>query len=159
MAVNAVVVRPARTADLDAVRALFVQYAQSLDFKLCFAGLDAELAALPGDYAPPAGRLLVAERAGGILGCVALRPVDGGCELRRLYVTPSARGAGAGQRLVEAALSGARDAGHARIELETIGVTMKAAQALYARLGFTCRDPAAAPGKVVRYVCALEDGS
>ena len=156
---SAVVVRLARAADLDAVRALFVQYAQSLDFKLCFTGFDAELASLPGEYAPPSGRLLVAERKGAVIGCAGVRAVDGGCELRRLYVTPSARGTGAGRRLVEAALSGAREAGHARIELETIGETMKAAQALYARLGFTGPDPAALPGTVLRYVRALEGGS
>lgn len=127
--------------DIAAARALFVEYAESLGFKLCFQGFDKELASLPGFYAPPRGRLLLARAAGDIIGCVGLRPLDdGGCELRRLYVRPAGRGRGLGRLLTEAAIAEARAIGYARMTLETLPA-MTAARALYADLGF--RDGAA----------------
>jgi putative acetyltransferase len=119
-------------ADLDEVRALFREYAASLPFALDFQDFEQELAELPGAYAPPRGVLLLARDA----GCVALRPIDATvCELKRLYVRPSARGTGLGRRLVEAIVNDARALGYSRMRLDTTP-SMTAAQSLYEQLGF-----------------------
>jgi carbonic anhydrase len=122
-----------RTAsDLDEVRALFQEYADSLPFALDFQGFDRELAELPGAYAAPRGALLLVRGE----GCVGLRPLDGGaCEMKRLYVRPSARGRGVGRLLVEAVVAEARRLGYARMRLDTTP-GMERAQALYEQLGF-----------------------
>jgi ribosomal protein S18 acetylase RimI-like enzyme len=125
-----------RSDDLAAARALFEEYAASLPFDLGFQGFAAELAALPGAYAPPNGRLLLALLDGAPVGCVALRRHDAHtAELKRLYVRAEARGAGAGRALVEAALAAARAAGYERVVLDT-APGMEAARALYRSLGF-----------------------
>src|SRR5271167_4376879 len=73
-------------------RELFLEYAQSLGFSLCFQNFDKELAGLPGDYAPPEGRLLLAEYEGQLAGCVALHKLDDSiCEMKRLYLRPQFR--------------------------------------------------------------------
>lgn len=130
---------PARTAaDIAAVRRLMADYAAALGVDLSFQGFAAELAALPGPYAPPGGALLLARGANGAaVGCVALRPGPGAetCEMKRLYVAPAARGAALGRALAEAAFDAARAAGYRRIVLDTLA-GMDAAQGLYARLGF-----------------------
>ncbi|MFO1350827.1 MAG: GNAT family N-acetyltransferase [Gammaproteobacteria bacterium] len=130
-------IEPARfPADLAAVRRLFEEYAASLGVDLGFQGFERELANLPGAYAPPAGRLLLAWREAAVVGCVGLRPLAGAdCEMKRLYVQPTARGQRAGQRLVECLIGEARAMGYARILLDTLP-TMAAAQALYVSLGF-----------------------
>ena len=124
--------------EIHAVRALFVEYAESLDYKLCFEDFEAELARLPGNYAS----LLLADQAGAVAGCAGLFDQGGGdCELRRLYVRSEFRGRALGRRLAEAILEAAREIGCARVTLETLP-SMKAARNLYSDLGFTNADPA-----------------
>ncbi len=133
-----IVIAPAAGGpDMAAARRLFLEYAESLDFDLCFQGFDDELASLPGAYALPGGRLLLARAGDEIAGCVGLRPLDDTmCEMKRLYVRPAHRSAGLGRRLAEAVIAEGRAAGYAAMRLDTIGASMKPAQALYADLGF-----------------------
>ena len=133
--------------DIEAARALFVEYAKSLDYQFCFQGFKDELAQLPGNYAPPSGRLLLAEVSGVVAGCAGLQVLgQGRCEIKRLYVRPEFRGRALGRRLAEAILGAARDMGCARVFLETLP-SMKSARALYDDLGFTKTDPAASSGE------------
>jgi len=131
-------IRPATTAaEIAAVQALFHEYAGTLDVDLGYQGFANEVAALPGDYAPPRGALLLAGDAAAPLGCVALRPLDWphAAELKRLYVAPAGRGRGLGVRLTKAALAIATSIGYERICLDTLP-SMAAAQRLYESLGF-----------------------
>jgi ribosomal protein S18 acetylase RimI-like enzyme len=121
---------------LDDARQLILEYAASLPFDLTFQGFDDELATLPGAYAPPRGRLLIARLGSRSIGCVGLRPLDRHtAELKRLWVRPEARETGVGKLLVGHAVEHARAAGYARIRLDTTP-GMEAAQALYRSFGF-----------------------
>lgn len=128
---------PAASPDqIAAVRELLREYQRLLGVDLSFQGFDSELRDLPGDYAPPRGRLLLALQADTVVGCVALRPVDGvRCEMKRLFVRPAFRGIGAGRMLVSAVLSEARAIGYAEMVLDTLP-GMDEAQQLYEKLGF-----------------------
>lgn len=131
------IVQAGTPEQIEQVRALFLEYAQSLGFSLCFQSFDKELAGLPGDYAPPSGRLLLALRDGRPAGCVALHKLeDGICEMKRLYLRPALRGSGAGRLLAERIIVEARSIGYRRMRLDTVAGTMDAAIALYRRLGF-----------------------
>lgn len=124
--------------DLADTIALFSTYANSLGVDLAYQGFAAEMAAMPGKYAPPGGALLLARRTDGeAIGCVGLRAIDptGCCEMKRLYVTPQARGLGLGKALVEAVVTEAQRIGYREIRLDTLP-TMDEAIGLYRKLGF-----------------------
>ncbi len=137
--------------DIARARALFVEYAQWLKVDLCFQGFDAELATLPGAYAPPQGRLLLAGEPGQAFGCIALRRLEGDPdrgradsgpalagatgEVKRLYVRPAARNGGWGRALVLALVAEARAIGYRELKLDTLD-WMADARNLYAKLGF-----------------------
>jgi len=125
-------IRAAVPGDLEEIRAMLREYAAWLEVDLRFQNFEEELAALPGDYAAPRGRLLIAEDA----GSVSLRPIDEEtCEMKRLYVRPEHRGSGLGRRLILAIMEEARAIGYARMRLDTMP-KMDSAQRLYASLGF-----------------------
>jgi putative acetyltransferase len=124
------------TLDIEAARALFQEYADGLRISLGFQGFAAELAGLPGQYAPHRGRLLSASEKGEAIGCVALRPIsDSVGEMKRLFVRPAFRGQGIGRKLAEQIVVEGRTIGFAVIRLDTLPA-MNTATRLYASLGF-----------------------
>ena len=134
-------IRPAAADETALVAELFREYADSLEVDLSFQGFEAELAALPGEYAPPRGALLVALGGAETAGCVGIRPLDGdACELKRLYVRPAFRAGGLGRALTLAAIEEARRLRYARMLLDTLP-SMGAARRLYRSLGFRETEP------------------
>jgi putative acetyltransferase len=118
-------------------RELFLEYANSLGFSLCFQNFDEELAHLPGGYAPPEGRLLLAEYEGQLAGCVALHKLENRiAEMKRLYIRPEFRGKGLGRALAERIIAEARRAEYTSLRLDTVEPVMKDAVAMYRKLGF-----------------------
>jgi GNAT superfamily N-acetyltransferase len=122
-------------------RILFREYATTIGVEVCLGDFERELASLPGHYAPPSGRLLLAtqespENPGEAIGCAALRKLDEDtCELKRLYVRPAIRGQGAGRELVKDLIAEARSIGYRRMVLDTLP-SMQEAHKLYRSLGF-----------------------
>lgn len=127
----------ATPAQVKAARELFVEYAESLGFSLCFQNFDHELRTLPGDYNPPGGRLLLAYLNDEPMGCVAMHRWDEhACEMKRLYVRPAARGHALGRVLVERLIKEARDIGYKSMRLDTVEPIMNHAVLLYRDMGF-----------------------
>ena len=121
---------------IEVIRALFVEYAESLDFDLEFQNFREELVDLPGEYAPPAGCLLLALIGDAPAGCVGLRKLDDDvCEMKRLYVRPKYRAQGIGRVLAESVAREARNKGYGKMRLDTVP-SMRAARKLYASMGF-----------------------
>jgi putative acetyltransferase len=123
--------------EIEIARGLFREYAAGLNIDLCFQNFDQEVAGLPGNYAPPLGRLLLAIEGEQIAGCIALRRLsDSDCEMKRLYVRPEFRGQGLGKSFVITLLDAAREIGYERILLDTLPGKMDEAIVLYRSLGF-----------------------
>jgi len=137
-------ITPVRVVDdIKAAAELFASYATSLHVDLGYQGFDAELAALPGKYAPPPGELLLARDCQGTpVGCVGLRPLsaEGCCEMKRLFILPSARGLGLGRAMAEAVIETAKQRGYNELRLDTLA-TMTAAINLYEQMGFNRISP------------------
>ncbi len=149
--------------DRERIVALLREYEAGIGISLCFQSFEEELAALPGDYAPPKGLMLLAREAEGreLLGCVAVRPVPGSpdlCEMKRLFVRPAGRGTGLGRKLALSAMAEARRLGYRRICLDTLP-SMTAAQALYGALGFRQTGVATIEPPVLLFERALEEGT
>ena len=131
------ILQASSSAQITQARELFLEYAESLGFSLCFQNFDRELVGLPGDYAPPEGRLLMAEYEGQLAGCVALHKIEPGiCEMKRLYLRPQFRGKRLGRALAEHLIAEARLMGYRRMRLDTVEPVMKDAVAMYRAMGF-----------------------
>jgi ribosomal protein S18 acetylase RimI-like enzyme len=127
--------------DVPVVRELFAEYGQSLGIDLSFQGFDAELASLPGKYAPPHGAVIVARADGTPCGCVALRRIDERtCEMKRLYVRPGNRGLRIGVELVTRIIEAAKARGYQAMRLDTLP-SMTGAVSLYRSFGFQEIEP------------------
>ena len=127
--------------DIDLARELFREYQRSLDIDLCFQDFERELATLPGEYAPPFGRLLLLYEEEDLAGCVALRKIDDEtCEMKRLYDRPEFRGRQLGKRLAEAVIDESRVIGYKKMKLDTLPI-MKTAITMYRSLGFKPTPP------------------
>jgi len=128
--------------DIKQARRLFMEYAEGLGISLCFQNFEQELAELPGAYAPPDGRLLLALSDEQLAGCIGLRKLgDGVCEMKRLYVRPQFRGLGIGKALALHLIEEARRLGYAVMRLDTLPLRMNEAIKLYRFLGFREIEP------------------
>jgi putative acetyltransferase len=136
------IVQATTRGEIQEARTLFEEYAAGLGFSLCFQNFDAELAGLPGDYASPAGRLLLAYDNDQLIGCGALRRHDvRTCEMKRLFLRPAARGKGVGRILVNRLIAEAREIGYQRMVLDTLPGTMDKAIEVYRSIGFRNIEP------------------
>lgn len=127
--------------DIDLARELFREYQRSLNVDLCFQDFEKELATLPGEYAPPFGRLFLWFEEEDLAGCVALRKIDDEtCEMKRLYVRPDFRGRQLGKRLAEAVIEESRVIGYKKMKLDTLPI-MTTALTMYRSLGFKPTQP------------------
>ena len=123
--------------DIEHIRRLFRAYADWLNVDLCFQDFEAELASLPGKYASPRGRLLLARIGGEVAGCVGLRPLEEDiCEMKRLWVEPGFAGHGIGRGLAQAIVAAGRELGYRAMRLDTMPERLKAAGHIYDTLGF-----------------------
>lgn len=130
------IIQAGTSTDIEQARQLFREYEHVLEVDLCFQGFEAELAGLPGNYAPPRGALLLAVNGRHAVGCIGLRPLTAKiCEMKRLYVQPAYRGRNIGRRLAKAVIRQARAAGYSHMRLDTLKRLQKALR-LYAALGF-----------------------
>ena len=133
-----IIIEQAETPEqIEEIRRLFREYEAWLGLDLCFQGFEAELAELPGKYAPPSGRLFLAAVDGKPAGCIALRKLeDGICEMKRLFVREDFRGFGLGNKLIEKLIDEARSEGYKKMRLDTLPGKMAKAAALYRSHGF-----------------------
>lgn len=131
------IVQAKSAEDIATIHELFLEYAASLNFSLCFQGFENELKGLPGDYAPPDGRLFLMHYKTQPAGCVALHRAGAeACEMKRLYIRPAFRGKGLGLALINAVIDEATAIGYRCMRLDTVEPVMKDAVAIYRRLGF-----------------------
>jgi len=130
-------IQAATEAEIQMARELFEEYAVGIGISLCFQNFDQELADLPGKYAAPDGRLLLAYSDDRLAGCIALRKLDSSsCEMKRLFLRNDFRGQGLGRALVQAIIDEAKGIGYERIRLDTLPGRMDSAISLYRRFGF-----------------------
>jgi len=123
--------------EIDQARELFREYEAWLNLDLCFQNFEKELAELPGAYAPPGGRLLLALDDNELAGCVALRRLnDNVCEMKRLFLRPQFHGRGLGRELAERIIEEGRAIGYQKMRLDTLSEQMGSAIRLYRALGF-----------------------
>jgi putative acetyltransferase len=136
------VIRHARfPEDTSAVLNIWREYVASPSVSLDYQGNEQEFAELPGKYAAPDGRILLAHRVGQIEGCIALRKVDISiCEMKKLYVRPRARGLGLGQKLVQRLINEAREIGYQEMRLDVLA-EFRSARKIYQSLGFVAAEP------------------
>lgn len=128
--------------DIVTVRGLFREYEDKMGLDLCFQGFEAELASLPGNYAEPSGRLLIAAIDDSVAGCIALKKVDAEtCEMKRLFVREEFRGQRIGIALIERLIADAREIGYKRLRLDTFPPIMSKAVELYRSYGFREIEP------------------
>lgn len=150
------IVEVSTSEQIEQVRNLFAEYRAQLPVEYCFRSFDAEIAGLPGVYAPPKGTLLLAMVVGQPVGCVGLRPfpLEGVCEMKRLYVRPGFRGGKLGKKLIDEVLRQARLIGYSSMRLDTHPPTMAAALEMYRKLGF--REVSADPVEAVEGLIYME---
>jgi GNAT superfamily N-acetyltransferase len=128
--------------DTQHARDLFREYEAWIEVDLCFQSFEKELTGLPGDYAAPDGRLLLAFEDGRLAGCIALRKLERGvCEMKRLFVRPEFHGKGIGRQLVDAIVRAAREIGYRKMRLDTLPPKMNKAIAIYRSVGFKEIEP------------------